>query len=86
MTEANDVVQLPLADAEKCNGITHRVSGEAFGAQARIVERHGQQRIIGTQRSPFGGRSILDLKQCLEMPSALMLQGISPALEPLGLR
>ena len=50
MAVAKDVVQLSFADAEKCNGGTHRITGEALGAQPRIVERHTQRRIVGAQR------------------------------------
>jgi hypothetical protein len=31
VTEAQDIVQLQLADAEEANSITHRVTGEAIG-------------------------------------------------------
>ena len=44
MAEAHDLVQLAFADVEKCNGIAHRVAGQAFGVQARIAERQPARR------------------------------------------
>src|SRR5215831_14021392 len=81
MTEAHDIVQLHLTDAEEGNSITHGVTRKAFGTQPRIVERDAQRRIVDVQRCSLCGRRVLDLEQRVERPATFALQGLSPVLD-----
>ena len=63
MTEAHDIMKLPLADAEEGGSITYCVASEALGTQPRFAERDTQRRVVGTQSGPLGGRCVFNFKQ-----------------------
>ena len=86
MTETDDIVKLPLADAEEGGSITYRVAGEALGTQPRIVESHGQRQVVGAHSAPLARRCVFDFKQRPQTPSTLALQRLDPKLQPLALR